>query len=283
MSIWEAIIYAICGGICELLPMSFSGHAAVLQNAFQLSPLSEGGGYFVRAAIILGVILAILLALPSEIGSAYMGWRLLRQKRRPRRGDNRAQLQIRTTRLYLFAVIPMFLSFLFLAYADRISRLPYIAGFLFLNGCFIYMCCRKKLHQRAEERTERDLTIFDALKIGFVRMLSVFPGLSSVGSSLAVGRSVGLEPQCNARIAYTLTLGYEVGALIFYMLRGIFFGSFSAMILLACVVSVICAAVVGYFALQYVRYLLEKKRLNFFAYYCWDMAMIVLILALINS
>jgi undecaprenyl pyrophosphate phosphatase UppP len=143
LSIWEAIIYAICGGICELLPMSFSGHAAVLQNAFQLSPLTEGGGYFVRAAIILGVILAIMLALPSEIGSAYMGWRLLRQKRRPRRGDTRAQLQIRTARLYLFALIPMFLSFLFLAYADRISRLPYIAGLLFLNGCFIYMCCRK--------------------------------------------------------------------------------------------------------------------------------------------
>ena len=279
MSIWEAIIYAICGGICELLPMSFSGHAAVLQNAFQLSPLSEGGGYFVRAAIILGVIFAILLAFPSEIGSARHGFRLMRRRRRPRRGENRDRLLIRTARLNLIALVPMALSFLFLAYAERIQRLPYIAIFFAIGGCFLFLCCRG----RDGQRMERDLTLFDTLSIGLVRMLSVFPGLSSVGSSLAVGQAFEIEPQCNARLTYTITLGYEVGALIYFMLRAILYGSFSGMILLSCIVSVVVTAVVGYFALQYVRYLLQRNRLKFFAFYCWDVAVIVLALALINS
>ncbi len=279
MSIWEAIIYAICGGICELLPLSFAGHAAALQNAFHLSPLSEGGGCYVRASIALGVIIAILLAFPAEMGSTRQGLRLLRRQRRPRRGEKRQRLQLRTVRLILVALLPMLLSFLFLSYAESIHRLPVIAVLFAISGLFIYMCCCGQVGQRME----RDLTLIDSLVIGFTRMVSVFPGMSSVGTSLAVGRTLGIEQQCSVRLTYTLTLGYEIAALIYYVLRAVFVGSFSGMILLACVLSVLCTATVGYFALQYARYLLEKNRLKFFASYCWDAAVIVLILALINS
>ena len=51
MKIWEAIIYAVFGGAAELLPISFGGHSAILSGVFNLSSLSEGGGYYVRAAI----------------------------------------------------------------------------------------------------------------------------------------------------------------------------------------------------------------------------------------
>ena len=39
MKIWEALIYGLVAGLTGLLPVSFSGHAAVLQDAFALSPL----------------------------------------------------------------------------------------------------------------------------------------------------------------------------------------------------------------------------------------------------
>lgn len=54
MKIWEALIYGLVAGLTGLLPVSFSGHAAVLQDAFALSPLTQGGGLYVRAAITLG-------------------------------------------------------------------------------------------------------------------------------------------------------------------------------------------------------------------------------------
>lgn len=55
MKIWEALIYGLVAGLTGLLPVSFSGHAAVLQDAFALSPLTQGGGLYVRAAITLGL------------------------------------------------------------------------------------------------------------------------------------------------------------------------------------------------------------------------------------
>ena len=61
MKIWEALIYGLVAGLTGLLPVSFSGHAAVLQDAFALSPLTQGGGLYVRAAITLGLSAALVL------------------------------------------------------------------------------------------------------------------------------------------------------------------------------------------------------------------------------
>ena len=44
MKIWEAIIYGIIGGLTEVLPVSFAGHAALLRGAFNLSSLNEVSG-----------------------------------------------------------------------------------------------------------------------------------------------------------------------------------------------------------------------------------------------
>lgn len=279
MKIWEAIIYAIVGGITELLPISFSGHAAVVQNTFNLTPITQSSGYFVRAAITLGVILAIVLAFPSETSSSGQTLSLMSGLRRQRRREKVDRLQQRTIRVSLFALLPMLCSLFFIASAERITRLPYVAGFFALNGTFVYLCCRGHVGHR----TEKDITIIDTLTIGVLRMLSVFPGLSSVGTSLCVGRARGLQLHCNVRLAYLLSIGFHAVAFVYQLIRAIFYGSFSAAILLACLLSVIFATVFGYLALQYFRYLLEKKKLNFFAYYCWDAAAITLILAIINA
>ena len=68
------MIYGLVAGLTGLLPVSFSGHAAVLQDAFALSPLTQGGGLYVRAAITLGpLVLAASLAVTSYVVSASSG------------------------------------------------------------------------------------------------------------------------------------------------------------------------------------------------------------------
>lgn len=48
-------------------------------------------------------------------------------------------------------------------------------------------------------------------------------------------------------------------------------------------VALVASTVAGYFALQYLKYLLHREKLRVFSYYCWDAAVIALILALINA
>ena len=116
MKIWEAIIYAIVGGLTELLPISFSGHSLMLQNVFHFSPLYSGDGLFVRAGISLGIFIALYMVFHQETKESLilMG---NPQSRDPRHRRARREEQEIKTRMFLLTVIgliPMLFSFFFM-------------------------------------------------------------------------------------------------------------------------------------------------------------------------
>ncbi len=273
MKIWEAIVYGIFGGLAELLPISFSGHAALLKNAFHMSSLTDGGGYFVRAAICIGVALAIYLSFSSETAEIYKTLRGKRRRRRPSR------LQRRSFMLGGIAFVITLGSLFFLPAAERIERLLYVIAFFAINAGVLYLCCRG----RTGQKDERSVTLADMVLLGTARMLSVFPGLSPLGMSVAVGRARGFSLQYNLRLAYMLSLAYQIVLFVFYLIGGIAFGSFAWGILLPCLFALAFSAVFGYFAIQYFRYLLQRVKLNMFVYYCLEAAALTAILALINA
>lgn len=279
MKIWEAIVYGIVGGICELLPISFSGHAVMLRNAFHMSSLSDGAGYFVRAAISLGVAVAIYLSFSNE--SRTVGRELTRMigLRKPRRGERRNRLLCRSIMLGSIAFVIMLCSLFFLAAAERIERLLYIIVFFAIYAGLLYLCCRS----RVGKKDERNASVSDVVLIGFSRMLCVFPGMSSLGGSIAVGRARGFALQYNIRTAYLLTLAYQAVLFLFYLIRGMIFGTFSGAIILPCLLAMLFSIVCGYLAIQYFRYLLQRVKFNVFIYYTLEIAAVASILALINA
>lgn len=279
MKIWEAIIYGIVGGATELLPISFTGHSTVLGEIFNLSSLTQDGGYYVRAAICLGVIAAIVLSFSVESRAFGREILLMTGLKRLRRGQRKDRLLRRSILLGFFALVPMLCSLIFTAPAERISRLLLVALFFALNGLLIFLCS----HRNVGKKTEKTVLLSDTLLIGFTRMLSVFPGLSSVGSSLAVAQARGLSVRYNLRLTYLLTLCYEMAAFLFYLIRAFCYGSFTTGTILPVLFAMLFSGIAGYFAIQYFRYLLNRGKLYVFAYYCWDAAAIALILSLINS
>lgn len=278
MKIWQAILYGIIGGVTELLPISFSGHVAILRGALGFAPLNAGAGLYVRAAICLGAFLAVFLAFPAE--SRSLGREVLRPRRRRRRRRQQPEELKRRRNVLLgaFTLAPMLLSLAFQTAADRLQDLSYLAAFFAVNGLFLFLCSRRALGSRDEQ----SFLLSDALLLGFARMLSVFPGLSSVGASVAVGQARGLATRYNLKLAYLLTLCYELAAFLYYLLRGILAGAFSASILLPALLALLFTAVTGYLAIQYLRYLLTRGKLGVFAFYCWDAAAVALVLMLIN-
>ena len=278
MKLWEAIVYGIFGGLTELLPVSFQGHIVFLQGAFNLSPLT-GSGYFVRAALCLGISFAVLLSFSTESGS--MGRELLKmtglkKRRRKERGN---LLLRRSILLCFFALIPLLFSFAYTAFAHRFTSLFYTALLFALNGIVISVCFRRA----PWDKTEAETTVLDTLLMGLARAASVFPGLSSVGSSLAVGNVRGLAREYNLRLAYLLTLFYELAAFIYYLTFGFIYGSFSLSLILPILVALFVATVSGYFGIQYLRYMMRHGKLDFFSYYCWTLTGILLFLSVVNA
>ncbi len=273
MKIWEAIIYGIVGGLAELLPISFSGHAALLSNAFHMSSLTDGDGYFVRAFICLGIAVAVVLSFSSQTVGLYCRIVNRRGVRRPSR------LQRRSLSLGYIAFAITLCSLFLLPAAERIGRLLYVIAFFLLNAGLLYLCCRRKVGKK----DEKTVTLTDMVLIGGARMLSVFPGLSPIGASIAVGRARGISLEYNVRIAFMLTLAYQLVLFFYYLIGGIVFGAFALSTLFPCLLALIFSAVFGYFAIQYFRYLLQRMKLNVFVYYSLEAAAFAAILAIINA
>lgn len=279
MKIWEAILYGLFGGVSELLPISYNGHYAIARSAFNLSPLNEGGGYYVRLAICIGVILAIVFGFRPE--SRTLGREILRITgiKKRRRAERYDRLRVRSIVLGLFALIPMLLSLIFATLVDHFSGLVFVALLFILNGLILFFCFRTG----EGGKTERSVLLPDMLWIGFARALWVLPGLSSLGLSLSVGRMRGLKNEYNVRVAYLLSLSFACVAFFYHLIRAFLYGSFTFAILLPMLFAAVFAAAAGYFAIQYFRYLMQRNKINLFAYYSWEAAAIVLILALINA
>ena len=119
--------------------------------------------------------------------------------------------------------------------------------------------------------------------LGVSRMVCGFPGLSPIAASLSVGRVCGLSGEFNLRLCYQLTIAYQLAAFLYRLIRAFAYGSFSGMVLVSMLAAMLLAAVFGYLAIQYLRYLLHKEKFNLFSYYCWDAVAIALIVALINA
>ena len=266
MKIWEALIYGLVAGLTGLLPVSFSGHAAVLQDAFALSPLTQGGGLYVRAAITLGLSAALVLAFPGEL-QLTCG----ELARRPQRGKRARQPspRRRAVLMGLLALPIGLLSLIWCAAAERITRLSLIAAFFCLNGLVLFAAGRP-----GGQKDARALMLPDALLAGATRLAAVLPGLSPLGLTLAV---------CRLRFTAMLTLGFSLCEFVYRLLRAVVVGAFSASLWLPMLVALVASTLAGYFALQYLKYLLHREKLRVFSYYCWDAAVIALILALINA
>lgn len=279
MKIWEAILYGLFGGFTELLPISFSGHYVMLREIFNLTPLSQGEGLYIRIAVSLGVILAICLSFRKE--SAMLGREALclTGLKRRRRGESADRAYVRSILIFSLSLGMMLLSLIYTASAARQSKLLIVAGCFALNGILLHWTGR----ERCGEKTENDVLVSDAFLIGAGRMVSVFPGLSPLSSSLFVGAGRGLSFHYNARVAYMLTLSFETLSLVYHLVRAVLYGAFCVDLLLPFAVVLAVTTAAGYLAMQYFRFLVVRKKLGFFAYYCWDMAMIALVVALINA
>ncbi len=278
MTISSAIILGIVQGVAEFLPISSSGHLAVLQNLFDLSAGEDH--LFFDVLLHLGTLISICVCYWGDIVA------MVREVFIVLRGGRRAdgtpvQGHLGAARLFLMIVVGTLPLFLVLPINDKVEELYYITPFigaaLLLTGCVLFVSDK----MAPGTRTERNMRFRDALTIGLCQCVATIPGLSRSGATITAGIATGLDRTFAMKYSFLLSLPAVLGANLLSFIKAIGEESIEASLIPAYLLGMLAAMLSGIAAISLMKLIAKKSKFGWFAYYCWGAGVLTIILSLI--
>lgn len=273
MTLFNAIILGLIQGISEFLPISSSGHLSIAQNLFGVE--MEGGGDMLFEVLLhLGTLAAIFVAYWSDIREMILEFfRTIGDIRRGGMPDPIPPAR-RLILLLIIGTLPLFVVLPIQDLVEGLSNNTYVVGVaLLVTGVLLFVSDRV----RKGRKTAASATVGDILLIGAAQAVATCPGLSRSGTTIAVGCFAGLERKFAVRFAFLLSIPAVLGANILKIADVVETGIDPAL-LPAYLVGVATAAVSGYLCIRLVHMITDKGRFGAFAYYCWGMGLLTVIL-----
>ena len=274
-----ALFLGLVQGITEFIPVSSSGHLAILQNIFRLDYGAEAHLLF-EVLVHLGTLMSIFVVYRKEIKNMISEGLEFLQRRSDSEPGEPVVLKP-SGRALLFIIIgtlPMFVAVFFAGSVGRLFLYPGFIGFaLLITGGILFVSDR---YLKPGKKTEKTMTLVDALIIGLAQAVAIIPGLSRSGTTISVGLARGLSKSFAVRFSLLLSIPAVLGATVITLYDAIAEGA-SFALLPVYLAGAAFAAVVGYFSIQILRRVIVKKGTIKFAYYCWGVGILTIILSLV--
>lgn len=277
MSILEAIILGLVQGIAEFLPISSSGHLAILQNLFNMSDI-EGGHMLFDVLLHFGTLVAICFMYWPDIKSMFTQTLDLFTGRNPAPAGQRRQYPAaRMFMLIIAATLPLVLILPVHKYIGLLSNSTiFVGGALILTGCMLFVSDR----MAKGTKTEKNMLFKDALIIGLCQCVATLPGLSRSGTTITAGIATGHDRSYAVKFSLLMSIPAVLGATLLELVDAIKAGV-DASLIPAYLFGMIAAMVSGVLSIGLLRMVAKKTRFGGFAYYCWVVGVLTIILSLI--
>jgi undecaprenyl-diphosphatase len=194
MSWWQIVVLAIVQGLTEFLPVSSSGHLAIVSRIF----FAGDAGASFTAVTQLGTEAAVLVYFARDILRIITAWC---------RGLLAAENRTTDYRLgwcVIIGTIPICVLGLFFKDEIRsgVRNLWVIATALVVFSIVIALAERLGRQSRDVDQ----LTWRDAVVVGIAQTLALVPGVSRSGATISAGLFLGLERELAARFGFLLAI-----------------------------------------------------------------------------
>ncbi len=273
MTYLTAFLLGLIQGVAEFLPISSSGHLAIAQNLLGLESAGSVPEFF-DVLLHLGTLAAVFAAYWKDICEMVVeffrgiGDLAHRSTPSPVPPARRLILLIIVGTLPLFAVLPVRRAVQGLG-----DNMVFVGAALIVTGFLLFLCDRV----RKGRKTERSATWADALLVGVGQAVATLPGVSRSGMTITAGCFVGYERTFAVRFSFLLSIPAVLGANILSIGDAVKAGINGAEVPMY-LVGVVTAAVVGYLCIRLLKYVADKGRFGAFAYYCWAVGILTLVL-----
>jgi len=145
---------------------------------------------------------------------------------------------------------------------------------LIITGIILYLASKTKTKTK---QASNKITANSSLIIGIFQGIAVAPGISRSGATISAGLLQGIKAKEAARFSFLLSVPAILGATVFEV-KDAALGSIE---LVPFLVGASAATVVGYFTIKFLLKILEEKKFQYFAYYCWIIGITVIVFSLV--
>lgn len=273
MNLFTSLLLGIIQGLAEFLPISSSGHLALAQHLLGIN--TEVPAFF-DVLLHLGTLLAVLVAYWGDVVEIVqeffrgVGDIVHGTTPTPVPPARRMILLIIVGTLPLFAILPIHKKVQALG-----DSMVFIGMALVVTGFLLFAC---DLVRRGH-KTERSATLVDALLVGVGQALATMPGVSRSGMTISAGCFLGFERSFAVRFSFLLSIPAVLGANILSLKDALEAGVDWAAVPVY-LAGVVASAVVGYACIRLLKLIAQKGRFGGFAYYCWAVGLLTLLLNL---
>ena len=274
MNFLTSIFLGLVQGLAEFLPISSSGHLSLFQNFFGLTD----AGMFFDVLLHLGTLIAIFVYYWKDIRGMILEFLEMCKEIGGKRSSRPTPEAMSLRRMILLIIVGTLPLFIILPIKDHIEKLYgntwFIGLALIATGCLLYFSDRMARGKKGVNTTK----ITDALIIGCGQAVATVPGLSRSGTTIATAMLLGVDRKFAVRYSFLLSLPAVIGANLLELIKafklGIDWGLMPVYIVGVCV-----AAMSGYWAIGVVKRLTDQGKFGRFAYYCWGVGALAIVLS----
>lgn len=260
-------------GITEFLPISSSGHLAILQILFHLN-YSESSNLFFTVLLHLGTLAAVIVYYWHDIVGMFLEFfRGIKVLCTPSEYGKPIPPARRLVFLVIVGCLPLFLVLPVKSYIEALNNNIFFVGCaLIVTGLILFFSDRfAQGHDN-----EKTASIPSVLLVGIAQAVATLPGISRSGSTIAAGMALGYDRRYAVRFSFLLSLPAVIGANLLDLHDAVSMGIDSSLMSIY-LVGVLVAAVSGYFAIRVVNVVADKGKFGKFAYYCWAVGLLAII------
>lgn len=267
MSVIQSLLLGILQGIAEFLPISSSGHLAVAKAIFNLSEIPLLYDVLLHLATLLAVCLVFRHTIADLFGVLFR-W----IGRKACNDDGPKQKMVLS--IILGTIVTGVLGILSSKLIPELPLFYVYIGFL-ITAALLIFSSRYSSYIIRSRGTDTFVSPLKGAFIGLAQGIGTLPGISRSGITISASLFAGIDRQTAGEYSFVLSIPAVLGA---FILEAKDLGEVSEAVgFWPLAVGFIAAFVAGFFALKFLMKLINKGKLEYFAWYLIPLAVVGLI------
>lgn len=285
MTVLQSILLGIVQGITEFLPVSSSGHLAILQNIFHVE---TDGGMLFDIMLHIGTLVAVFVVYHKDI------WKMIVEALKMA-GDIFFNLKTlilnkihKTSLKYRRIVNNSYRKFVVLILVSTVPTgiigvlgkdlISDASNTLLIPGiCLLITAVLLLIADTVKEgrKLPKNTTYTNGLIIGAAQGLATLPGLSRSGTTIAACLLCGIDRRFAVKYSFILSIPAILGAAVLEV-KDVIAEPIESSQLGIYAIGMVFSAVVGYVCIKTMLVVVRNKKFKYFSYYCFVVGIVAI-------